>query len=116
MEIDDFEYWWNLSIKIATNILYDKPDLIWDKSNETCKVIKFSYPAGTNIISKAQNKSMHITYPDYQVQIIPIIVGTFDYVPKCLNSYMNNLCFDDKEIKTQMNKMQYIVTEIKIYG
>ena len=112
MEIDDFEYCWNLSITVATNIPNNKTDLtVWNKSNKICKVIEFSCPEDTNITSKAQNINMQIMYPDYQVQMIPIIVGTFDYVPKCLKSYMNNLCFIDKEIKIRINIMQCIVSE-----
>ena len=49
---------------------------------------------------------MQITYPDYQLQVMLIIVGALGYVPKCLNSYMNDLGFNDKEIKMHMNKMQ----------
>ena len=55
MKIDDFEYWYNLSIKTGNNIPNNKPDMIvWDKSNEICRVIKFSCSADTNITSKVK--------------------------------------------------------------
>ena len=42
--------------------------------------------------------------------MISIIVGAFGYRPKCLNSYMCDLYFNNKEVKMQVNKMQYLVS------
>ena len=90
--------------------------IVHDKSNKICTLIEFTCPADTSITSKVWNKlkntygllirNMQITYPDYQLQVMLIIVGALGYVPKCLNSYMNDLGFNDKEIKMHMNKMQ----------
>lgn len=46
--------------------------------------------------------------------MISIIVGALGYVPKCLNSYMNDLGFNDKEIKMHVNKMQCMSREVQI--
>lgn len=57
MKINGFEFWWNLSIKTATNVPNTKPDLIvWEKLNKAYKVIMFSRSADTNITGKVQNK------------------------------------------------------------
>ena len=90
--------------------------IVHDKSSKICKVIEFTCPADTSITSKVRNKlkniygllirNMQIIYPDYQSQMMPIIVGAIGYVPKCLNSHMNDLDFNDKEIKMHVNKMQ----------
>ena len=126
IKINDFEYWWNLYIETATNIPNNKPDLIvCDKSSEIYNVIQFSC-ADTNITNKVQNKlntydlltcNIQIMYPDHQFQLMPIIIGALDYAPKCLNSNMNNLGFNDKEIKMHLNKMQCIVSSgtVKIF-
>ena len=53
---------------------------------------------------------MQILYPDYKFQMISIIVGAFGYRPKCLNSYICDLYFNNKEVKMQVNKMQYLVS------
>ena len=57
MKIDGIEFWWNLSIKSATNIANNKQGLIfWGKPSKICKAIEFSCPADTSISSKVQNK------------------------------------------------------------
>ena len=53
---------------------------------------------------------MQIMYLGCQLQMILIIVGALGYIPKCLNSYMNDLGLNDKEIKMHLNKMQCIVS------
>ena len=57
---------------------------------------------------------MQIIYPDYQSQMMPIIVGAIGYVPKCLNSHMNDLGFNDKEIKMHVNKMQWLSRAVRL--
>ena len=47
--------------------------------------------------------------PHYQFQMIPVIISKLDYLPKYLNSYMNNLDFFDKEIKMQCTVLSGMV-------
>ena len=53
---------------------------------------------------------MQILCSDYQFQMISIISGALGYRPKCLNSYMYDLSFNDKEIKINLNKMQCLIS------
>ena len=41
--------------------------------------------------------NMQILYPDYQFNMIFIIVGVLGYIPKCLKGYICDLGFDEKE-------------------
>ena len=47
------EFWWNLSIKTATKLKHNKPDLTaWDRAGKICKIIEMSFPADVNITKK----------------------------------------------------------------
>ena len=118
-KIGDKEYWWNISIKIATKIPHKKPDLvIWDKENKMCSIVEFSCPADINIMQKVNDKinvygisihNLQIMYPQYKFNMIPIIVGALGYIPKCLTSYLQDLGFDGNEATVHIMKMQNIV-------
>ena len=88
------------------------------ETNHVCQVIEFNCLADSNISSIVWNKinihellirNMQIMHPGYQLQMIPIIVDASSYIPKCLNLYMKDLGFNDKNIKIHVNKMQCIV-------
>ena len=118
-KIGDKEYWWNISIKIATKIPHKKPDLvIWDKENKMCSIVEFSCPADINITQKVNDKinvygllirNLQIMYPKYKFNMIPIIVGALGYIPKCLTSYLQDLGFDGNEATVHIMKMQNVV-------
>ena len=56
-KVGDKEYCWNISIKTATKILHNKPDLvIWDKANKLCSIVEFSCPAYINITQTVNDK------------------------------------------------------------
>ena len=100
-KIGDKEYWWNISIKTATKIPHNKPDLvIWDKANKLCSIVEFSCPADINITQEVNDKinllirNLQIMYSQYKFNMIPIIVGAIGYIPKCLASYLLDLGFD----------------------
>ena len=73
------EYWWNISIKTATKIPHNKPDLvIWNKETKLCSIIEFSCPLDTNIGRKVNEKletygclvqNLQILYPDYKCAV-----------------------------------------------
>lgn len=82
-------------------------------------MLSISCPPDTSIISKFQNKintygllirNVQILYPDYQFQLIRIMVDALCYRPKCLNSYTYDLFFNDKEIKTHVDKMRCLIS------
>ena len=118
-KIGDKEYWWNISIKTATKIPHNRPDLvIWGKANKLCSIAEFRCPADINIKQKVNYKinvygvsihNLQIMHPQYKFNMIPIIVGALGYIPKCLTSYLQDLGFDKNELTVYIEKMQNIV-------
>ena len=118
-KIGDEEYWWNISIKTATKIPHNKPDLvIWDKENKICSIVEFSCPADINTTQKVNDqinvyglliRNLQIMYPKYKFNTIPIIVGALGYIPKCLTSYLQDLRFDENEATVHIMKILNIV-------
>ena len=110
------EYWWNISIKTATKIPHNKPDLvIWNKETKLCSIIEFSCPLDTNIGRKVNEKletygphirKLQILNPDYKCEVAPIIIGAMGYVPKSLINYLKMIGFDKRESKTLTRKLQ----------
>ena len=44
------EYWWNVSIKTATKVPHNKPDLvIWNYETKVCTIVEFSCPLDRNL-------------------------------------------------------------------
>ena len=55
--VKHMEYWWNISIKTATKIPHNKPDLtIWNHQKGVCTVVDFSFPLNSNITKKVAEK------------------------------------------------------------
>ena len=45
------EYWWNVSIKTATKVSHNKPELIiWNWETKVCTIVEFSCPLDINAI------------------------------------------------------------------
>ena len=110
------EYWWNISIKTATKIPHNKPDLvIWNKETNLCSIIEFSCSLDANIGRKINEKletygplvrNLQILYPDYKYEVAPIIIGAMGYVPKSLINYLKMIGFDERESKILTRKLQ----------
>ena len=80
---------------------------------KTCKIIKVTYPADVNVMSKINEKekiygplirNMQLMYKDYTFMFVPIIICALGTVPKRLESSLNELSFSKKETK---NLIQY---------
>ena len=56
-------------------------------------------------------RNMQIIYPDYRLEMMPIIVGALGFVPSCLFNYMTILGFEKKEALRHINKMQAVVSD-----
>ena len=73
-ERDHREYCWNGSVKTATKVPHNKPDLIiWNRESKICGIIEFSCPLDININKKVNEKlenyghlvrNLQIMYPD----------------------------------------------------
>ena len=60
------------------------------------------------IVTMLQN--MHILYPDYRFEMLPIVLGALGFVPLCLFNFMTSLGFEKKEALRHISKMQAIVS------
>ena len=114
--VKHMEYWWNISIKTATKIPHNKPDLmIWNYKKGVRTVVNFSCPLDSNITKKVAEKknnygplirNMQIMYPNYKLEMIPVVIGCLGYVQNDLEMYIKQFGFDDKEIPFLMRRLQ----------
>ena len=115
----DYEYWWNVPIRTSTKLAHNKPDiLIWNKAEKSCTVVEISFSADVNITKKTKEqldnyvallRNLQTLYQDYKFEMIPIIVGALDYVPKELKTNLEALNFDEKEVRNITRKLQTTV-------
>ena len=115
---ENIEYWWNLSIKTASKVRHNKPDMIvWDTKVKSCKIVEFSCPADVNVVKKVAEKeniygplirNMQLMYKEYKFSFIPIIVGALGTIPKCLNEDIQKLGFTNAEAKTLIKRLQIL--------
>ena len=111
----NIEYWCNLSMKTATKIKNDKPDLIiWNNEVKTCQVVEFNCPTDINVSKKVSEKdniygplicSMQLLNPDYKFEFIPVIIGALGSVPTCLLQGIECLGFIGKESNRIINAL-----------
>ena len=101
------EYWWNITIKTAK-----KP---WNHENIVCTVVDFSCSLDSNITEKVAEKknnygplirNMNIMHPNYNFEMIPLVISCLGYVQNDLEMYMKQLGFDDKEILFLVGRLQ----------
>ena len=114
-EKDHREYWWNVSVKTATKVAHNKPDLIiWNRETKICSVIEFTCLLDININKKVKAKlenygqlvgNLQIMYPDYKFQVVPIVVRTMGSVPKSLTNYLQMIGFSEKDSKVLILKL-----------
>ena len=110
------EYWWNVSVKTATKVPHNKPDLmIWDQDAKICNIIEFSCPLDININRKVNEKlenygplvrHLQIMHPEYKFQVATIFIGAMRHVPKCLINYLKMIGFNENESKVLISKLQ----------
>ena len=56
-KVKDCEFWWNLSVKTATKLKCNKPNIVaWDRLGKICKMVEISCPADVNIMKKVEEK------------------------------------------------------------
>ena len=114
--VKHMEYLWNITIKTATKIPHNKPDLIiWNHEKVVCTVFYFSWLLDSNITKKVAEKknnygllirNMQIMYPNCKFEMIPVVIGYLSYVKNDLKMYMKQLGFDGKEIPFLVRRLQ----------
>ena len=87
-------------------------------SNRDTKVytnVECCYLLDINITEKINEKlevyqslvrNLQISHYCYKFKIVPIVVETMEYVPKCLVIYLKIVAFEGKEIKLLLRRMQ----------
>ena len=115
---NEYEYWWNVSLKTITELPHNKPDVvIWNYNEKPCIIIAFSCPADINISRKIDEnmntygpllRNLQSLYPEYKLEMIPIVIGALGYVPNCLTQYLRQLGFNIIELRKIIRKMQNI--------
>ena len=85
------EYWWNVSIKTASKVPHNKPDLIiWNWEAKVCTIVEFSCPLDINAVKKVREelevyaplvRNLQIMYPGYKFGgVFRTLSNTFDGV------------------------------------
>ena len=92
------EYWWNVSIKAATKVPQNKPNLvIWNRETKVYTIVEFSCPLDRNVTEKVNEKlevyaplvrNLQIRHHGYKFKIAPMVAEAMEYVPKCLVTYL----------------------------
>ena len=55
----DHEYWWNVSVKTASKIPHNKPDIIIsNKRKKRCTIVQINSPADVNVSRKVSEKEI----------------------------------------------------------
>ena len=114
--VKHMECWLNITIKTATKIPHNDPDLIiWNHKKVVYTVVDFSCSLDSNITKKVAEKknnyrplihNMQIMYPNYKFEMIPVVIRCLGYVQNDLKTYMKQLGFDDKEIPFLVRRLQ----------
>ena len=94
------EYWCNVSVKAATKVPHNKPNLmLQDQEAKICSIIEFSCP-----FLVARN--LQIMYPEYKFQVAPVVIETMGHVPKWLINYLKMTGFNKNESNILISKLE----------
>ena len=109
----------------ATKVKHNKPDLgIWNKTEKISTIIEFSCPVDINISKKIAEKTdnygpsirnLQIMYLQYRFMFVPIIVGTFGWVPKSLKNKLQCLGINDIDNFTRKLQVFSVSGTVKIF-
>ena len=112
----NLEYWWNISIKAATKIPHNKPDLLlWDRGENICQVVEFSCPADIYVSRKVEEKvaaygplirNLQIMYKDYHFKVLPVVVNALGTIPNATKESLKEMKFSKTEINKLLRKLQ----------
>ena len=110
-KVKDCEFWWNFSIQTATMLRHNKLDT----------VVEICCPADVNITKKVEEKlnnygplicNLQIMYPQYKLQMVPIVTGALSYVPKSLEMYKHQRAFRKIETEKLVRKLQNLSASV----
>ena len=107
---------WNLPIKTANKVEYNRPDVvIWSRETKVCHLLERSVPLDINISNQQVVKrdkymplvsNMKQLYRNYTFQIIPVIIGCLGAIPKSVEQNLKKLGLEDATYKPLIKKLQ----------
>ena len=50
--------------------------------------------------------NLQIMYPEYKIQVAPIVIGAMGYVPKRLINYLKMIGFNKNELKVSISRLE----------
>ena len=97
-------------------IPHNHPDImVWNLKNKTCQIIDISIPLDTNVELRYSTKwdnymplvdQLRRTYPDYDFQIIPIIIGALGTITTSLTQNLKAVGLSTSSIERFMEQGQ----------
>ena len=116
LKVNGAEVWWDRQVTTLTKIPHNKPDIIiWDGTNNECKIIDICVPLDTNLELRDTTKrnnyvelvdQLQRIYPKYKYCIIPIIIGALGTVPKNLKESLKKVGIPEDKIDNTIRNMQ----------
>ena len=116
LKVNGAEVWWDRQVTTLTKIPHNKPDIIiWDGTNNECKIIDICVPLDTNLELRDTTKrnnyvelvdQLQRIYPKYKYCIIPIIIGALGTVPKNLKENLKKVGIPEDKIDNTIRNMQ----------
>ena len=113
---DNLEIWWDIHIKTVPSVEHNKPDIVvWEKDNKLCKIVDICVPLDENVhTQEKRKKALYVQlavalarmYPNYQYEIVSIVLGATGLVTEALVTNLKELKFTDKSIKFVILRMQ----------
>ena len=95
---------------------HNKPDIVvWEKDNKLCKIVDICVSLDENVHTQEKRKkalyvqlavALACMYPNYQYEIVPIVLGATGLVTESLVTNLKELKFTDKSIKDIIPRMQ----------
>ena len=104
----DIELWWDTKVKVVPSVPKNKPDIVfWEVSKKQCLIIDVCIPLDINVAQNEKEKrdkyvqlstGLQRLYPEYEYEIIPIVIGATGYVPNTLHDNLKKIGFGEKVI------------------
>lgn len=116
VENEQFKLMWNFPFRTIQQISANKPDITFHNLvNKTIYLIEFSSPSENNILAKESEKidkykpliyNLRLTYPEYTLVFIPIIIGVLGGMAPSVLDQLKKLNLKDINPKNILKQMQ----------
>jgi hypothetical protein len=104
--VGSLEVWWDHKIPCTPKIAHNRPDMVvWERSSKTCTIVDIAVPLDANVDETESIKrskymplmvSLKRTYPDYQFECVPVVIGATGLVNKSLKENLRSIGLSNK--------------------